>query len=148
MPLDNGLQPGGLEADAVLQLCGSVVLDEADPMVQVKLIKLRLTADHAFMGRGHGVYAAVVMPCYCCSAATHLQMSEPAIEAGGQRMVSALHFMHSKRCTTMYIRTVHMDVKVCKDFNGSMHNTCISCRARLQFNSVLLGCRLIMHLWT
>ena len=126
MPLDSELQPGGLEADAVLQLCGSAVLDEAVPMVQAKLIKLRLTADHAFTGRGPGVYAAVVMPRYCCSVATQLQMSEPAIEAGGQRMVSALQFMHSKGF-------VHMDVKVCKDFNGSMRKTCISCRAMFQY---------------
>ena len=119
VPLDSELQPGGLEAAAVLQLCGSVVLDEAVPMVQAELIKLRLTADHAFTGRGPGMYAAVVMPRYCCSAATQVQMSESAIQAGGQRMVSALHFMHSKGF-------VHMDVKVCKDFNGSMHNTCIT----------------------
>ena len=45
------------------------------------------------------------MPQYCGSVAAQLQMSEAAIEAGGQRMLHALDHMHSKKM-------VHMDVKV------------------------------------
>ena len=45
------------------------------------------------------------MPQYCGSVAAQVQMSEAAIEAGAQRMLHALEYVHSKGL-------VHMDVKV------------------------------------
>lgn len=117
VPLNSSEQPGGLEAAAVLRVCDSVALTEAVPIVQATLVRLHLTTDHRSVGHGPGEYAAIVMPQYCGSVATQLQMSGAAVEAGGRRMVHALEHMHSKGL-------VHMDVKVRKDFStlhGTMH---------------------------
>ena len=103
--LGSSEQPGGAEAAAILCVCDRIALQEAIPIVQADLISLHLSADHGSTGHGPGNYAAIVMPQYCVSVAAQLQMSEAAIEAGGQRMLHALEHMHSKKM-------VHMDIKV------------------------------------
>lgn len=95
--LGSSEQPGGAEAAAILCVCDRIALQEAIPIVQADLISLHLSADHRSTGHGPGNYAAIVMPQYCGSVAAQLQMSEAAIEAGGQRMLHALEHMHSKK---------------------------------------------------
>ncbi len=95
VPLDSSEQPGGGEAAAILRVCDTTALQEAVPIVQAELISLHRSAD-----QGPQKYAAIVMPQYCGSLAAQLQMSEAAIEAGGQRMLRALEYIHSKNWCT------------------------------------------------
>lgn len=103
--LDSSEQPGGAGAAAVRLVCDTAAVEKAVPVVQAELITLHLSADHRSTGHGPGKYAAIVMPQYCGSVAAQVQMSEAAIEAGAQRMLCALEYVHSKEL-------VHMDVKV------------------------------------
>ncbi|KAL0024674.1 hypothetical protein WJX77_007986 [Trebouxia sp. C0004] len=102
--LDSSEQPGGAEAAAVRLVCDTAAVEEAVPVVKAEVITLHLSANHHSTGHGPGKYAAIVMPHYCGSVATQVQMSEAAIEAGAQRMLRALEYVHSKGL-------VHMDVK-------------------------------------
>ena len=103
--LDSSEQPGGAEAAAIRLVCDTAAVQEAVPVVRAALIALHLSADHVSTSHGPGKYAAIVMPQYCGSVAAQLQMSEGATEAGAQRMLNALEYVHSKEL-------VHMDVKV------------------------------------
>ncbi|KAL0056155.1 hypothetical protein WJX82_008246 [Trebouxia sp. C0006] len=102
--LDSSEQPGGAEAAAVRLVCDTAAVEEAVPVVKAEVITLHLSANHHSTGHGPGKYAAIVMPQYCGSVATQVQISEAAIEAGAQRMLRALEYVHSKGL-------VHMDVK-------------------------------------
>ena len=103
--LDSSEQPGGSEAAAIRLVCDTAAVQEAVPVVWAELITLHLSADHVSTSHGPGKYAAIVMPQYCGSVAAQVQVSEGAIEAGAQRMLRALEYVHSKGL-------VQMDVKV------------------------------------
>ena len=147
VPLGSSEQPGGAEAAAVRLVCDTAAAEEAVPVVKAELITLQLSADHGSTGHGPGKYAAIVMPQYCGSVATQVQLSETAIEAGAQRMLCALEHVHSKGL-------VHMDVKV---QNMLSHNVKLSitlthayawpCRSS-QYIACCMSCRAITYLWT
>ncbi len=145
--LDSSEQPGGAEAAAVRLVCDTAAVEEAVPVVKAEVITLHLSANHHSTGHGPGKYAAIVMPQYCGSVATQVQMSEAAIEAGAQRMLRALEYVHSKGL-------VHMDVKV---QNLLPHHVKVSmtlthafawpCR-KFQYVACCMSCRAITYLWT
>jgi hypothetical protein len=104
--LDSSEQPHGSEAAACSLICERGASEDAVPVVQAEVITLHLTAEHVSVGHRSGVYSAIVIPQYCGSVATQLQLSEAAVATGGARMVRALEHIHSKGL-------VHIDVKVC-----------------------------------
>ena len=106
VPLDSLAQPGGPEADAIRIVCDTAAIEASVPVMRAEVITLHLSAEHGSTAHEPGKYAAI-MPQYCGSVATQVQVSEAAIEAGGQRMLHALEYIHSKEL-------VHMDVKIQK----------------------------------
>ena len=145
--LDSSEQPGGAEAAAIRLVCDTAAVQEAIPVVRGELITLHLSADHGSTGHGPGKYAAIVMPQYCSSVAAQIQMSEAAIEAGAQRMLRALEYVHSKEL-------VHMNVKV---QNLLPHHVKVSVTLTLAFAwpcvdfeyvACCMPCRAITYLWT
>ena len=76
------------------------------PLVDAKLISLKLTEEHKYTVHSPGRHAALLMPLYPSTVSKLLQLTPAVILAQGKRMQSALEYIHSKNY-------VHMDVKVC-----------------------------------